>query len=559
MGWLAVKDRLPISAGGAWMSGAANINDVLEGHIVLDLECLDRVYLNGYVPNLQVGGQVVTYLTEHLGNPLPSPALFKQIGDRFRDAVRSFAEVNGIPVLRLNTPDRSRWDDRKVDHVRECIDKATEPGVVAIVVAQEVQKVFMGYKRPSLTGAPQFGFDKADRRVTVYYFYIRDAAFGLGFIKVCSYFPYPAKIWLNGHEWAKRQAARAGIAFTELSNGFAACDDPAALQEICDRLQPGTIEVFAQRWLHRLPMPFGPADQRAGYWWEISMRQVEVSRTLVFDAPRRARAFFEALIADNLDIGRPANVEIIFNRHIRRDTPGVFRTAIDRPVIGPDSGGVVLNLFYKHSRIKQYLKDGRAMRIETVVNSPRDLRCNARLPNLAELQDKARAINRRILDAERAGQGTVLASPAFERIAHPSVTADGRRTPALRFGDPRVMALAGALCTTLLAATGITNKSLRALMTGLLHAPYTPGQMTYDLRRLRLAGMIRRIEHANRYTLTPDGIKTAVFYTKLHNRLLRPLLAADQPQAPPELRAALRAIDQHIGTYITRARLSPAA
>jgi hypothetical protein len=178
--------------------------------------------------------------------------------------------------------------------------------------------------------------------------------------------------------------------------------------------------------------------------------------------------------------------------------------------------------------------------IETVINAPRDLRCNARLPNLAELQDKARACNRHILDAERAGQGTVLASPAFERIAHPSRSADGRRTPALRFGDPRVMALAGALCATLLAATGITNKSLRALMTGLLAAPYTPGQMTYDLRRLRLAGLIRRIEHTNTYVLTPDGTRIAVFYTKLHNRLLRPLLAADQVQAPPVLRQAPR-------------------
>ena len=100
------------------------------------------------------------------------------------------------------------------------------------------------------------------------------------------------------------------------------------------------------------------------------MRQVEVSRTIVFDAPRRARSFFEALIGDNLDIGRPANVEIIFARRIRRDTPGTFRTAIDRPAIGPDAGGVVLNVFYKHSRIKQYLKDGRAMRIETVINAP---------------------------------------------------------------------------------------------------------------------------------------------------------------------------------------------
>jgi hypothetical protein len=426
-------------------------------------------------------------------------------------------------------------------------------------VAQEFQRVWTAYRRETSTAAPQFTFAKTDRRVTCYYFYLWDADFGPAFIKVCAYFPYPAKIWLNGHEWAKRQAARAGISFTELSNGFAACDDPAALQAICDRLQPGTIEVFAQRWLHRLPLPFGPKDQRAGYWWEISMRQVEVSRTLVFDAPRRARAFFEALIADNLDIGRPANVEIIFGRRIRRDTRGVFRTAIDRPTVGPDTGGVVLNLFYKHSRIKQYLKDGRAMRIETVVNAPRDLGCNARLPNLEALQAKARAANHRILEAERAGQGTVLASPAFERVAHPSVDADGRRTPALRFGDPRVMALAGALCTTLLAATGITNKSLRALMTGLLHAPYSPGQMTYDLRRLRMTGLIRRIGRTNRYVLTSDGIKVAVFYTKLHNRLLRPLLAADQPQAPPELRAALRAIDQHIGTYITRARLIPAA
>ena len=290
------------------------------------------------------------------------------------------------------------------------------------------------------------------------------------------------------------------------------------------------------------------------------MRQVEVSRTIVFDEPCRARLFFEALIADNLDLGRPENVEIIFGRRVRCDTPGTFRTAIDRPVIDPDDKGVVVNVFYKHSRVKQYLKEGRALRIETVVNSPRDLACNTRLPNLDELQDKARAINRRILEAERAGQATVLASPAFERIAHPSADADGRRTPALRFGDPRVTALAGALASTLTAATGITNKSLRALITGLLHNPaYTPGQMTYDLRRLRLAGLIRRIEHTNRYVLTPDGIKFAVFYTKVHSRLLRPLMAADQPQAPPELRHALDTLNRHVEDYINRARLGKAA
>jgi hypothetical protein len=545
-----------VVAEGVMGARVVTVNEVLDGHVKLDVECLDRVYLNAYVPILQSSGQVVAFMTQHLGMPIPSPALFDKIGQKFRRSVASFAEANGIAWVKFSK------EDRKAEVMAPYLKQAAATGrsqVAAIGVAQEFQRVWAAYRRETSTAAPQFTFAKADRRVTCYYFYLWDEGFGPAFIKVCAYFPYPAKIWVNGHEWAKRQAQRAGISFTELSNGFAACDEPAALQEICDALQPGTIEVFAQRWLHRLPMPFGPADQRAGYWWEISMRQVEVSRTIVFDAPRRARGFFEALIADNLDIGRPANVEIIFGRRIRRDTPGVFRTAIDRPAVGPDTGGVTLNVFYKHSRIKQYLKDGRAMRIETVINAPRDLGCNARLPNLAELQDKARACNHRILEAERAGQGTVLASPAFERIAHPSVNADGRRTPALRFGDPRVQALAGALTQMLLPAAGITNKSLRALMTGLLHAPHTPGQMTYDLRRLRLAGLIRRIETTNRYLLTPDGIKVAVFYTKLHNRLLRPLLAADQPQAPPELRAALRAIDQHIDDYITRARLSPAA
>ena len=299
--------------------------------------------------------------------PIPSPALLEKISTRFRRSVESFAEANGIPWVRFQK------DARKAGVMAPYLKQAVATGrsqVAAVEVAQEFQRVWAAYQRDTATAAPQHTFAKAGRRVTCYYFCLWDEGSGPAFIKVCAYFPYPAKIWVNGHEWAKRQAGCAGISYRELSNGFAACEDPAALQEICGQLQPGTIEVFAQRWLHRLPMPSGPAGQRAGYWWEISMRQVEVSRTLVSGAPRRARAFSGALIAGNLDIGRPANVEIIFNRHIRRDTPGVFRTAIDRPVTGPDSGGVVLNLSCKHSRIKQYLKEGRAMRIETVINAP---------------------------------------------------------------------------------------------------------------------------------------------------------------------------------------------
>jgi len=402
-------------------------------------------------------------------------------------------------------------------------------GVAAIGVAQEFQRVWTAYEGKTSTGTPRWSFVKSDRRVTCYYFYLWDAGSGPAFIKVCAWFPYPAKIWLNGHEWVKRQAGKAGLGFTALSNGFAACDDPAALQVICDRLGPGTIEVFAQRWLHQLPLPFTTRDHDAGYWWEISMRQVEISRTLVFDAPRHACGFSGALVADNLGIGRPHNVEIIFARKVRRDTRGVFRTAIDRRDNGGRPGQRVLQALPDQAVPQGRPGDADRDRRQL----PRDLGCNARLPNLDELQAKARAANRRILDAERAGQGTVLASPAFERIAHPCVDAEGRRTPALRFGDPRVMALAGALCQTLLAATGFTNKNLRVLIAGLLGSAYSPGQMTYDLRRLRLNGLIRRFPHTNHYTQTEDGIRIAVFYTKIYNRLLVPSPPPTSPRPHP--------------------------
>ena len=546
------------------MSHVVTVPELLDGHVVLDIECLDRVYLNAYVPSLQVGGQVVGFLHGHLGMKIASPAVLEQIGTRFRRAVARFAENNDIPMVKFGK------GIRKIDVMRPLLARAARAGrskVVAIGWAQEFHHVWEARKRDTdPSRPPQFSFAIAERRVTCYYFYLWDEDFGGAFIKVCAYFPYPAKVWVNGHEWAKQQLARAGIGFTALSNGFASCADPAALQAICDRLGPGAITVFFERWMSRIPLPLTPADRAAGYWWELSMRQVEVSRTIVFGAPRNARAFFEALVADNLDLGRPENVELIFGRAPKGrtgrppKTPPVSKTAIDRhPRLGPWTTDVTINACYKKSRIKQYLKNGRALRIETVVNSPDDLGVPRRLAHLDELQARARAVNTRLLQTERVGQGCIFDSPAFARISQPSLTEDGRRAPGLRFGDPRVQALAGALAHTMCAVTGITSKSLRALMTGLLGTPYTMNQASYDLTRLTRNQLITRVPHRNLYTLTPDGLKFAVFYTKVHDRILRPLMASDQPQAPPPLRHALHTIDTEVRRRLDAARLPAAA
>jgi hypothetical protein len=283
------------------------------------------------------------------------------------------------------------------------------------------------------------------------------------------------------------------------------------------------------------------------------MRQIEFSRTLVLDTPRQARAFFEALIADNIGIGRPAAVSVLFARRVQRNTPGNFRTRVFT------SGTEVrIDFLYKHCRVKLYLKEACALRIETVVNDAADLDILKGLAHLPEVQHAARQINARVLTMLRVGQSCAIENALLERVSQPYIR-DGQRTGALRFGDPRAMALTGALCLTVHAVAGFNNRRLRALVAGLLGTTYTPAQMSYDLRRLRLHGLIARVPRSNTYFLTPQGRRVALFYTKVHHRLLTPLLAADTPPAPLPLRRALHTLDAHIDSYIEHARLRPAA
>lgn len=209
----------------------------------------------------------------------------------------------------------------------------------------------------------------------------------------------------------------------------------------------------------------------------------------------------------------------------------------------------------RHGRRQTQLSDRRRGRLVGCRRCPWP-RCSSS-HHLDELHTKGRDINHRLLETERAGQGCAIGPSLFERIQQPYVR-EGQRTGALRFGDQRAMALAGALCATLLAVTGFTNRSLRALVAGLLGTSYRASQMTYDLRRLRLHGLIRRIEGRNRYLLTDQGLRFAVFYTKLGERVFPPLFATERPDTPPQLRRAMSLIDGSITSHLTDAGLAVA-
>jgi hypothetical protein len=173
------------------MAASLRVGELLGGHVALDVECLDRVYLNGYVPNLQVGGQVASFMTARLGCPIYSPAIMEKMGTAFRRAVRGFADTNHIRVVRFH-----KGGERKIDVMGRYLAAqaaAGRCGVAAIGVAQEYQNVFAATRRERSNGYPWFSFAKADRRVSCFSFYRWDVDFGPALIKICAYFPYLIK------------------------------------------------------------------------------------------------------------------------------------------------------------------------------------------------------------------------------------------------------------------------------------------------------------------------------------------------------------------------------
>jgi len=527
-----------------------DINEILKDHVTLDVECIDRIYLNGYIPNLQMPWQLVKFL-HHRVYDIPSPAILAEMTTAYKAAVEAFAQENDIPLIHFQPGVRKEDVAAKYrEHHGE------QEGVVFIGIAQERASAFKAQKRVA-GGQVFFDYSRQSVFVNHYYFYLQDQDFGPAFIKVCTYAPYATKICLNGNEWAKRQLQQRGIAFTPLDNGFLSCADPDALQEICDQLRSEQFQAFFTKWQARLPWRLTPQDQRAGYQYRLSIWQVEFSRTQVFDDPARGRQWFEAVIRDNLDVGRPDRIQLVFERRVTQRTPGLFRTQVIVDGVNPS-----LHAYYKKTHVKQYFKENRALRTETTINNTRDLYVNKDIANLPFLQQLGRQINRRLLDAQRISYNCVLSAQSMERIVQPTVTEDGQRAPALRLGQPRVMALLSALTSFGHIPHGFTNQTLRQQIADLLGSdgtPYGTSQMSYDLRRLRQKGMIWRIPDSYRYQPTTYGLKVALFFTKLDTRIFRQFLAAtDSSQPVPlPLAAAFEQVEQAVNDLVNHAHLAP--
>jgi hypothetical protein len=515
------------------MSVPRTVAEVLDEHVTLEVEGIDRMYLNVYVPQLQREQGVACFFRFHRGHQFVSSALMDPISKAFVKALEDFARREKVPVIRFSK------GQRKDDVAAEQRKKFRKPeGIVFLGKAQEKTRVFRTERRRNeQTGATYPWLVPSTAMVNQFYVYCVDRDFGPFFLKFSSYFPYTAKLCINGHEYAKQQLAAQGIGFEALDNGVLRCDDPKRLQRICDGLSAEKIDGLLRKWLRLLPHPYTAADRRAGYRYQISILQTEFSLTQVLDRPVTGRVFFEEVIRENLDLGRPSQVQLIFDRRVNKRTPGRFRTRVITDGVVPS-----LHVDYKNTRIKQYHKEGRALRTETTINDTRDFGIGKLLKNLPALRQIGFQANRRLLDVQKISHDCSIGEDAFDHVVRP-VEVAGQRAAALRFGDPRVQALLAVLVVFSFQLRGFTNLEMRTLVAQLLGldpANYSLGRMTYDLRRLRLHGIIERIPRSHRYQLTATGLRIALFFSRTYARLLRPKLAEIMPQKSPSVATPLR-------------------
>lgn len=522
------------------------ITAVLRDKIALDIESVDRVYLNGYVKDLQLPGGVVLFIRNQKEWPIPSPLMLHTVTEDFHRAVEQFAGEHELEIVTFE-----KGENKEARAQAAVARDPTKRGVVLLGKAQEKSSAFKG-RRTDKGSQVWFTYSRCSVQVTHYYFYIHDEDFGLVFIKVCSYLPFEVKVCFNGHEWAKQQLGHEGIAFEALENGFAWCADPARLQAICHHLTAERIQAFFDYWVDQLPWPLSAAERAAGYRHSLSIWQLEVSRTQVFVDPAQGRALVECLIRENLDLGRPDRMRLIFERRVTKRTPGEFTTQVIQYGVTPS-----IRAHYKHSALKQYLKDGRALRTELMINNPQDFGSKRGLMHFDALVALGRTLTQRLLEHEQVSQDCFVSLAEVRRLGQSTVDAHGQRASALRFGDERVMALMAVLAQWGHIPAGLSNRTVRQHVAALRGTPYSSAQMSYDLRRLRLNGLIQRVSHSQTYVLTTLGVRVAQFFTKLYTHLFRPGLAALVPAQPlpSPLAQALTTVSTLIQALVAEAQL----
>jgi hypothetical protein len=497
------------------------MNRFLEHHdksIRFVYSCFDRILLNAFIQDFQRPPTIVWFFHERRQiNRRLSKDFFRSLSSDYHTWVEEQARAEGYPLEeRPKDVSREEQDEWIESFYRQ---HGSDPGIVFIVKSRENARVAIS--RPT-TGQPHI--ELKPRFVWQYYFYILDDALGRMWIRVCPYFPFSARVCLNGHGWLASRMRQEGIHFRQQENAFLTCSQPERLQQLADRFSHQDIALYVGAWLADL-VPYFTEQERLSYSHQLSVSQIEYCTNIVFHRRASLDRMQDRLLDLNRTIGRPDRMSIIFQRRMQSKTAARCRTRIS----GYQLANPVIRSSYKKTDIKQYVRNYLMLRTETISNNLEDLRIGKSIENLGRMREVMHPINDRYLDVQQDVMETYIDRDHLQKLRQPTIRGR-RRTPGLKLDDERLLAVMQALVRFAPLATGGQFRT-KDLHDGVAHAlgkttdTYKKTQLRYDLSKLREKGLVEKVEGTQCYRLTAEGYRICLLFLKLHQRLAAPLIS----------------------------------
>ena len=486
------------------------------------ISCYDRILIVGTLPKICYAAGMTSFLYQNKTRIFDYPRFAEPFRDQIRENAEKVASDNGIEIEYIR-----KKNFRKEDRIKEILQKrGNSPGLVWIFSAMEPCSTFKPWHDKN-TGKT---FLKPDQGKCVhYYFYFIDEELGLCFVRVPTWLPYRLQVYCNGHNWLALQLDRKGITYKQVDNAFTEVSDWNRAQTISDDWQASHLHKRLDRFAQR----FCPIFKHFGVVYHWSIDQAEYSTDLVFNRQSDLAAIYNNLTRTAIHTVKPDNIATFLGRKINgnyQDEIGNrFNIRIEGTRIKHSMGPVSIKMYDKFSLI---------LRIETTVNDVsffkhyrevehRDGRKETKwarmqktiysLPALCELLSAA---NRRYLEFISTIDDPRSGNDKLNKLSSPAIYND-RSFPGFNFFDPDDQSLFEAIARGEYNISGFQNKNLRRYL-----ADKKPTQISRQLKRLRLHGLIKKIGRTYKYYLTSFGKQVIATGLKLKQLFIIPQLAS---------------------------------
>jgi hypothetical protein len=476
--------------------------------------CFDRILCQGMLLQFQHSKRAATvawFLRRYRQAGDLNKAYFSKLARDYHNWLIIHAQQTGVPIVQ---PEK---DVRREEWVEPYYQQlGAHPGIAVILKCREPERIVIANKTNDLSVASRF--------VYLYYFYLNDPQYGRMFLRICPYFPFNVRLWMNGHNWLACRLQQEGIAFTQRENLFVDCANPHRLQALADGFGPDDLRNAVAPWLRRLLPFFSEAERQQGFVHQLFMTQMEYCHNLVFHQQAAAHRILDRLLDANRALGHPDKLAAIFARRCFHADTRTGQTVVRMT----KSRTAVISSSYSKTSIKQYVSHNVALRTESTSCQLKELGVNKNVDNLPALRTIMATANERYENAQQDILATYVDRDQLQQLRQPSISASGRRVPGLHVDDPRLLAVLQALvCFSYLAGRGcFRTKDLLTDVQKALDCPeYRLSQLRYDLTKLRGKGLLHRLTKTQAYQLTPDGYRLAILYLKLYHRLYAPLTA----------------------------------